>query len=138
MQNKVRIGEAQVTIVCVDEYQDGVLSGRLYNPHLGRGRTFKSLMQYLACMEEVLESMHFSQPFLENRFFVPVTEAAQKVQSVPDVQSGKLATFAVRVLFRQNASWQGSVMWLEEGREESFRSTLELILLMDSALRSKG
>lgn len=40
------------------------------------------------------------------------------------------------VLFCQNASRQGSVMWLEEGREENFRSVLELLLMMDSALRS--
>jgi hypothetical protein len=40
----------------------------------------------------------------------------------------------VRVLFRQNASWQGSLTWLEEGKEESFRSVLELLLLMHSAL----
>ena len=46
-----------------------------------------------------------------------------------------MATFAVRVLFRQNASWQGEVTWLEGKREESFRSVLELILLMDGALQ---
>lgn len=47
---------------------------------------------------------------------------------------GKRATFALRVLFRQNASWQGSVTWLEGGQEESFRSVLELLMLMNSAL----
>jgi len=51
------------------------------------------------------------------------------------VREGKLATFAVRILFRQNASWQGSVTWLEGDRSQSFRSALELILLMDNALR---
>ena len=38
------------------------------------------------------------------------------------------------MIFRQNASWQGSVTWLDKGREESFRSVLELLLLMDSAI----
>ena len=51
-------------------------------------------------------------------------------------REGALCTFAVRILFRQNASWQGSVIWLEEKREESFRSALELVLLMDSALKT--
>jgi len=40
----------------------------------------------------------------------------------------------VKVLFRQNASWQGSIAWLEGKREESFRSVLELLLLIDSAV----
>ncbi|MBE6598234.1 MAG: hypothetical protein E7638_02190 [Ruminococcaceae bacterium] len=50
------------------------------------------------------------------------------------LKRGKLATFTVRILFRQNTSWQGYLMWMEKGREESFRSVLELIFLMDSAL----
>ncbi|MBR2009616.1 MAG: hypothetical protein IJ936_05780 [Peptococcaceae bacterium] len=45
-----------------------------------------------------------------------------------------LATFKVKVLFRQGASWQGKVEWVEEGMETSFRSALELVKLMDSAL----
>jgi hypothetical protein len=45
-----------------------------------------------------------------------------------------LSTFAVRVMFRQNASWQGSVTWVEGKREEQFRSVLELLLLVKSAL----
>lgn len=53
------------------------------------------------------------------------------------MREGRCATFAVRVLFRQNASWQGSVSWLEGSREESFRSALELAFLMDSALMTK-
>ena len=48
--------------------------------------------------------------------------------------NGDVATFAVRVLFRQNASWQGSVVWLEGKKEEKFRSALELFNLMGSAL----
>ena len=52
-------------------------------------------------------------------------------------QRGEAATFALRILFRQNASWQGSITWLEGEAEQSFRSVLELILLMDSALRGE-
>jgi len=37
-------------------------------------------------------------------------------------------------MFRQHASWQGGVLWVEGKAEQSFRSALELILLMDSAL----
>ena len=49
-------------------------------------------------------------------------------------QKGKKATFLIRILFRQHASWQGSVTWLEGGGEQTFRSVMELIHLMDSAL----
>ena len=49
-------------------------------------------------------------------------------------QKGKKATFVVQVQYRQNATWQGTVTWLEEGKQSHFRSALELIKLMDSAL----
>ena len=45
-----------------------------------------------------------------------------------------LATFKVKVLFRQNASWQGKIEWIEENMETSFRSVLEFVKLIDSAL----
>ncbi|NLC78547.1 MAG: hypothetical protein GX683_02310 [Ruminococcaceae bacterium] len=49
-------------------------------------------------------------------------------------QNSDKATFVVTVLYRQNATWQGTLKWLEGGREEKFRSALELIKLMDSAV----
>ena len=51
---------------------------------------------------------------------------------------GTAATFELRILFRQHASWQGELLWLERSDRQSFRSVLELITLMDSALRAKG
>ena len=41
-------------------------------------------------------------------------------------------------MFRQNASWQGNVTWVEKGIEESFRSALELIMLMDSSFAKES
>lgn len=49
-------------------------------------------------------------------------------------QSGEQATFVVHVQFRQNATWQGSIEWLEEKRNRKFRSMLEMMKLMDEAL----
>ena len=46
----------------------------------------------------------------------------------------KKPTFIIKVQYRQNASWQGTIKWLEGNVEKGFRSTLELIKLMDSAI----
>ena len=35
---------------------------------------------------------------------------------------------------QQNGTWQGSVTWVEEQREQHFRSALELLKLIDGAL----
>ena len=45
-----------------------------------------------------------------------------------------MATFVVHVMHRQNATWQGTVVWAEKNQKASFRSALELIKLMDSAV----
>ena len=47
---------------------------------------------------------------------------------------GKDATFLIRVKYRQNSSWQGEVTWVDGQKREYFRSALELIRLIDSAL----
>ena len=46
-------------------------------------------------------------------------------------------TFVVEVVDQQNASWQGSVNWVNTDKKEHFRSALELIRLIDSALESE-
>ena len=44
------------------------------------------------------------------------------------------ARFYLQVLFEQNSTWQGTLRWVEKNRMVQFRSALELIRLMDSAL----
>ena len=128
--------EYRSTTVCIDSYEDAVPVGRFYNPYLKEGRTFQSLSQFLVEMERVLDTMDFPKSFTATRSFAspPV-----HITGPPGEQSqqGKAATFTVKVLFRQNASWQGTVTWLEGRREQSFRSVLELILLMDSAMQAQ-
>ena len=49
-------------------------------------------------------------------------------------QVGRKASFIVRVTSRQNATWQGSISWTERGITKHFRSALELLKLIASAL----
>lgn len=46
-------------------------------------------------------------------------------------------TFVIKVMNTQNATWQGTVTWTDGKRTESFRSALELIKLIDSALEEE-
>ena len=85
-------------------------------------------------VEELLDQMKFPQSFSSIRTFSGKAVSNLRDVTEGSISEGELATFSVRILFRQNASWQGSVTWLDESREESFRSVLELILLMDSAI----
>lgn len=50
----------------------------------------------------------------------------------------KTETFIIKVMDQQNATWQGSVTWVDEQREQYFRSTLELLKLIDCALKKRN
>ncbi len=50
----------------------------------------------------------------------------------------KTETFIIKVIDEQNATWQGSVTWVDEQREQYFRSTLELLKLIDGALEKRN
>jgi hypothetical protein len=133
MAEKRTDNESQTTVVCIDSYEGGVLHGRLYNPFLEGGEAFGSLIQFLRRMEELLDDKRFPQSFTAKRELVP-TESSRVCRQADGIRRGTLATFAVKVLFRQNSSWQGCITWLEKDREEHFRSALELVFMMDGAL----
>jgi len=44
------------------------------------------------------------------------------------------ATFSVRFHFRQNATCQGELYWVEKKQKINFRSLLEMIMLMQEAM----
>ena len=59
---------------------------------------------------------------------------ARKAINDPLAYTGQDATFVVHVKYRQNATWQGTVTWDDKNKQQNFRSALELIKLMDSAM----
>ena len=56
----------------------------------------------------------------------------QPVSDHPSPRGGP--TFLIKIHYRQNASWQGSIQWLEINCTRFFRSYLELIFLMEEAM----
>jgi len=128
----------RTTVVCIDSYDGGIPSGRFYNPYLTQGEGFGSLIEFLKKMDQALNDMLFPQSYTGARAFAPAQHSfPDSPPSTSSMRKGHLATFCLRIYFRRNASWQGSVSWLEGRKEESFRSALELMFLMDSALSGK-
>jgi len=130
-------GESQRTMLfCIDSCESGVPKGKIFTAANPDGRNFACLFDMLNIAQHDLDDMNFPQSFSEIRKFVPGKGCISEDTEANRVKCGELATFTVKVLFRQNASWQGSVSWIEGGVEESFRSVLELIFLMNSAVES--
>ena len=112
------------------------MTGRLYNSRLGQAEVFRSTIGFLTRMEQLLAIEDVPQPFNEVRTFAPVLSLLPHLPEMTAPREGKLATMELHILFRQNASWQGTLSWIEGGQEQHFRSVLELLSLIDSALRA--
>ena len=127
----------QTTMICVDSYNECVLEGRFYNQYCPDGISFHGAIDLLKKMETILNEHKAVQSFSAVRSFAEKPAASVLTSSGEVNCKGKVATFVTKVLFRQNASWQGSVSWVEGRNEVPFRSVLELLLLIDSAIDTK-
>jgi len=136
--NKTPVHECcRTLVICVDDYENRRLSGSLLHYTFPQRKHFENLMQLLLLIEQTVEENDYPSSSTQKRAF-----QKNKPCFTPAVSSdmfedkGRLATFRVRILFRQNASWQGTVSWVEDGCEKTFRSALELIFLIDNAVTS--
>lgn len=118
-------------VVLVHDYQDRCPCGILNGPRLSAPVTFRGLTQLLMTMEDLMDQSNDPQRGEEPRSF---QHSEQPLRPAGPVSNKPLAVFRINVLFRQNASWQGTLVWMDRKMDAQFRSVLELIRLMDSAL----
>ena len=126
----------RTTIICVDEYVNKVPVGRIYNAYYEDGVAFHGTIELLLIIDSMLEGMNWPQAYSSHRLFRTPEEVHAPEKTSIDTKVGKQGTFSLRILFRQNASWQGSISWMEGRQEESFRSVFEFLLLVNSALEA--
>lgn len=134
-------------LLCVDRYECIELAGRLYNTYLPCAQDFCSLNEMVLLIEALLDKLQFPKPQFSPRSFFG--RARAKKSAVPNrtkelskkmndeifsTEQGEKATFIVQVHYRQNATWQGAVRWVEQKKTRHFRSALELLTLMNGAL----
>ena len=135
MLERVQENAYRKHLICIDSYSKGVPEGRIYNS-CQEVEVFESLSQFLIKMETLLDTLQMPQAYTATRTF-PTMMAQIRSQPTPlRTRRGSEATFELQVVFRQHTSWQGVIIWKEQNLEQSFSSVLELVLLMDSALRS--
>ena len=93
-----------------------------------------SVLDLLNIMQDVLRDQlpcthrlrTWSRPGLGKERVIPITDKMEI--------KGEGATFLLHVQYRQNSTWQGTLEWLEGKQRVTFRSTLELIQLMEQVV----
>ncbi|MEG2038913.1 MAG: hypothetical protein RRZ73_04205 [Oscillospiraceae bacterium] len=141
-------GSAVKTLVCVDDWERSVFNGRIYNPFRKNVAKVNDIMEVAYLMEDLFNQLSFPQEYFKHRTFNSAKALPQQkkdlskevVRYMDDLdlekQRGEKATFMIQVQYRQNATWQGTISWVERKESQHFRSTLELIKLMDNAMES--
>ncbi len=126
--------------MCIDNINDGELSGRIYHCYSKEPWKFTNILQLIELADDFFDKLEFPQASTSARSFTSTqfssVDRLNKVRSPEDFieNRGQKGTFFLNVRYRQNSSWQGSVTWVEEQREQHFRSALELLKLIDGAL----
>lgn len=129
--------------ICVDSVGNAQFMGRIYSEYLNKQVSFDRFEGMLQLCENYFDSISFPQKTHSPRSFQKSKAAKRNAKYLREwstpmdekitFPTGDKATFVVHVMYRQNTSWQGSIQWVEQNRTQFFRSTLELIRLMDEA-----
>lgn len=138
-------GAPNLCRVCVDAWAGGEATGRLYHCYSKQPEPIGRTSDVLDSIDRLCDRLNYPARTQQPRRFGsqrprPQPQSTQK-KVEPQMtreelaeQKGKMATFVVHVMYRQHSTWQGSVTWAETGEKANFRSALELIKLMDSAV----
>lgn len=142
MNNNQYISESlKIGTICIDSYEEKSMTGRLWYPSFGSEQKFENLMQLIEDIDNSLRDLGFPNEYSKTRSFdrqdgVSTSKAGSRGDFSPE--DGKIATFRIKIIFLQNATWQGIITWVDKDQEENFRSMREMIYLMDSALKSSS
>lgn len=140
MLGKQKTSDFADTCVYVFSKENYDMQGAMIQMGTGLSWRFKSLFDLMQIFEKFYNTIDYPQHTHNLRSisdedkiimdYEKLKTTAEDIETVKDREP----TFIVRVKYRQNASWQGTLDWLEGGKSKNFRSTLELIKLMDSAM----
>ena len=139
--------------VCIDDDKDADYQGLIYHQYADEPISFNGIASMILEMENLFDEWDFPQRGLAERKFdkkkenhkrsVSETEDDRlKIEIISDThgvrnvqnKKGKLGTFVIQVVYRQDASWQGHVIYQEDNEKLDFNSALELIKIIDRAV----
>lgn len=124
--------------VSVTSYQNKVMEGTIITPLYDEPIPFCGMVHFVKQMEKLQDELEYPQANERQRSFQGREDGGTHLPEARainvTVSTTALATFQLTIQFRQNASWQGSILWEEKQESAFFRSVLELMMLFDSAL----
>ena len=136
-----------MVMVCVDGVENGDIYGRYFHRYKKEETFFPDSATLIIEMERFYDAIGYPRAAIKTRKFIERKggriPAKEHMAVISDSQTlmqfrGKLATFLVGVTSRQNASWQGQVVWMEQQIRKHFCSDMDLMVFVDEAVKKIG
>jgi len=137
----------QALRMCIDGTDGDKVWGRVFSMRLSRPVDFVDLSDFVMKMDAMMDIQNFPQAFQRKRAFrvsagrhreehiLAATEGEAMPEAEVEAAQGSRATLVVRVLTRQNASWQGHVAVPGRTGVLEFSSELGFVEIVLSMLR---
>lgn len=128
-------------LVCVDQWSQDAFSGTFYHLFLPDAFPFTDRVDLILKMDRLFDELNHPQSQFRPRDIPPRKRGEGPAgphshtilkEGIRNRRPGRCATFFIQVLYRQNATWQGELMALDETAPVCFRSVLELLRLMEA------
>lgn len=141
MEVSVNMHAPNLICICVNDRNGKDYSGEIWHQYQNKPVEFSTAIGMLMEMDWLYDRWQFPQRSTEARAFESAETTSGHEEAMLSMDEkrvtnriGNIGTFIVRVKFRQNATWQGEVVWAEKQERKYFRSALELLKLIDGAL----
>ncbi|MEI7885071.1 MAG: hypothetical protein WCI30_06940 [Clostridia bacterium] len=138
LRNEFISSNISIFKILVNQTVDYNISGILYNEYYQLTMNFHGIREFFGSLDLFFDGVNFPQSSHEHRTFGVKRNKRKEVLTMKkeklEMETGDKATFTVHVQFRQNASWQGTIQWIEGNKTQRFRSELEMLKLMTNAI----
>lgn len=130
---------ATKVLVTVTVYHGYDFQGDIYNGFYEQHIPFRNSFEMIDVMESLFDELSFPQASVMGRSFYKQEKKRSAQQKSGECMKNngppcRKTKFIVHVHYRQNATWQGTIQWVDENKTQNFRSALEMLKLMDEAL----
>ncbi|WP_125143258.1 hypothetical protein [Clostridium transplantifaecale] len=136
---------AACSVVYVEKYDNGILSGRIVNYCLEEPVLFHGMGDFAIMMDRIYDFLGLERPdslpvsFLGqekswNDGFVLRDKPDDGCQDTWIGRESYIALFVIHTRYRYHSSWQGSIAWPEKSMEKPYNSVLDCIRLMTEAV----
>lgn len=118
--------------ISVDSYESGRITGTYQNIPSETIDNFDSPMDLAFTLGKFIELKFSEDEILKYGLNYDQLISSEACASCR--RGGQLATFSVKVMFREYSTWQGIICWREGKTQQAFRSYKEMLYIIASAM----